>query len=129
MPPGRSIRLAVAGVLLAGYWLALFVATHIPLRDALPGAGFDKVLHAAAYAGLAFLLATVVGLLGRLSWRGYLVILALVALYGAIDEAMQTAVPGRSADAMDWAADVIGGLIGLLAHAVCFSLLHRFSRS
>ena len=45
-------------ILLAGYWLALFVSTHlpqVPVALAMPGA--DKWEHLAAYAVLAFLLA------------------------------------------------------------------------
>jgi VanZ family protein len=127
--PRRSIRWSIAAVVLAGYWLALFVATHIPLRDVAPIAGLDKLFHALAYAGLAFLLAAVAGLFGRFSWRGYLVVLLLIAGYGALDEAVQALVPGRTADRLDWLADMVGCLLGLSVHAACFSLTHRRSRS
>jgi len=124
----RSIRLSIT-VLLLGYWLALFVATHIPRHDVIPIAGIDKLIHALAYAGLAFLLAAVASLFGRFSWRGYLMLFLLIAGYGVVDEAVQTLMPGRTADVLDWLADMAGCLVGLSVHAACFSLTHRRSRS
>lgn len=124
----RSIRLSIT-LLLLGYWLALFVATHNPLHDVIPIAGADKLIHALAYAGLAYLLAAVASLFGRFSWRGYLLVLLLIAGYGVVDEAVQTLIPGRTADALDWLADMVGCLLGLSLHAACFSLTGRRSRS
>jgi hypothetical protein len=47
----------IASVCLIGYWLALFVGTHLPARiPDMPGANDDKILHVIAFAGLSFLL-------------------------------------------------------------------------
>jgi VanZ family protein len=39
--------------------------------------------------------------------------LAIAAAYGIFDELHQSFVPGRSADILDWFADVCGALIGI----------------
>jgi hypothetical protein len=66
----------------------------------------DKVEHAVAYAAL--------GLLGGMSaertiWR---TILGLAA-FGLLLELLQTFSPGRSPDALDAAADIIGACVGV----------------
>ncbi len=115
----------VASLLLAGYWLLLFVATHIPKPPALRMQHSDKVMHLVAYAGLAFLLC----------WafpkdvkkpRAHLWAAWFVAVcYGAMDELSQIPV-GRHADVWDWCADSVGALIGLLAYCVAKHLWIRF---
>jgi hypothetical protein len=73
----------------------------------------DKVVHALLYAVLGGLLRIATGRVG-----------ATVALAGAVglaDEALQSTVPGRSADPLDWVADVLGAFVG----AVLVSVLAR----
>ncbi len=88
-------------------------------RSELPGhLGFphpwDKVVHASAFALLAFLLEW--GLQGPRRWPTYrrhgFIFLALLA-FGASDEWHQSFVPGRDASLGDWLADGTGTLIGL----------------
>ena len=77
-----------------------------------PFAGIDKLTHAALYAVAAY------------AWRrairspsdavGWWVVVS-IGLVGAFDEWHQQSVPGRSAEALDWLADVIGGFLGVLA--------------
>jgi VanZ family protein len=101
-------------IVLIGYWLALFVATHLP-RNAprLPGNPPDKLLHFAAYAGLGALVATVLHLaIGRLTLRHLGMAWLAIAAYGALDEWTQVSV-GRDASIGDWLADVIGAAIGV----------------
>lgn len=85
----------------------------------------DKLLHAAAYI-----------IMGVLSWRAawtspalgrvgpYWQAFAISALYGLCDELHQSRVPGRDADPLDWAADVLGACIGL---AVIAFLRRRYA--
>jgi VanZ family protein len=75
--------------------------------DAIPAgpAGFDKVLHLGAYGVLGFLSAFAAR---RGAGAGALSCLAV----GALDEWSQSNVAGRYPDALDLAADVLGGLIG-----------------
>lgn len=111
-----NLRLILAASLLAGYWCALFVATHLPLPADFPMHRIDKLLHVAAYAGLALLLATIWSLCGRSTWKSYFILLALIAVYGLADEWIQLQIPGRTADVFDWTADLVGGTIGLALH-------------
>ena len=125
--PASTVR--VVRGLLAAYWIALFLVTHVPLPPRVPSvAGADKVFHAGAYAGLAFLLALLAALRVAPSWRQYTKIFALVAAYGAIDELLQIPV-GRTCDVWDWLADIAGAAAGLLVFAIAASLARRFSRS
>jgi len=114
----RSWRSAVLIAALAGYWLALFLSTHLP---ALPGpmkvSGLDKLAHCAAYAGLAFLFAAVWLGWKRHSWPVFAAIASGLAIYGILDEISQVPV-GRTADVYDWFADLLGISLGLLLHAV-----------
>lgn len=108
----QSVRRFVGWTTLA-YWIALFVATHIPLPP-LPasGMGSDKVAHVAAFAGLGFLCGLWLALGGRLSLARTLLLLAVLTVYGAVDEWLQQFV-GRFTDLDDWIADVSGAAIGV----------------
>jgi VanZ family protein len=98
---------------LAGYWLTLFTATHIPLSvPQLPSDPPDKLFHVVAYAGLAVLLATVWQLaMGRLTLPQLCGAWVALLLYGAVDEFTQIPL-GRTASGWDWLADAIGAAIG-----------------
>lgn len=119
-----------------GPWLAvaayaggMLVGTHVPpdsvprLAIALP----DKLLHFAAYFGLALL-----ALLAPLAapWVGMAEpprrftrrAVAVLALCGLIDELTQP-LSGRCCDPFDWAAD----LAGIVAAAVVAALLARLA--
>jgi len=101
-------------IALVGYWVAIFVGTHIPGgTPLLPTDGWDKLAHFAALAGLAALLATTWQLAaGHLTLRHLCVVWFVVVLYAAFDEWTQTPV-GRDASLWDWAADAIGALLAL----------------
>jgi VanZ family protein len=106
----------------AGYWLVIFGGTHIP-GNPLPGGGHrDKVAHFCAYAGLAFLLCGSVACFRRMRPGYYAAILGLIAVYGIVDELTQLLVPHRTADPLDWLADMSGAIFAILS----FLLLQRF---
>ncbi len=81
--------------------------------------GTDKVVHLGAYGVLGFLVAR-----ARASRGVARLLRALTAIAGfaALDELHQILVPGRSASTGDFAADVIGAAIGLLAGHYLHSL-------
>jgi len=109
------------------YWIALFVSTHIPLPE-LPaaGAGSDKVAHVVAFGGLGLLTAFWLALGKRASIVHFLLLLAVLLVYGALDEWLQQFV-GRETDFNDWIADSIGAAIGVTAIAI-LQLVYPLSR-
>jgi len=117
-----------ATLLLGAYWLALFVATHlprVPIQFASPSA--DKWEHLTAYGLLAILLAARQSLWQPLNWKSLGRVAAIVALYGIFDELTQIPV-GRHADVMDWFADITGCALGLAVFSTARSILMRRRR-
>lgn len=98
-----------------GYWAAIFVATHVPLRGVkLPVSGGDKLLHFLFFFVLA-LLGGRVALTGgqRLARSWPFIWFGVYTFYGAADELLQSLV-GRTPAIGDWVADSCGALAGLL---------------
>ena len=120
----RIVSLGTLGV----YWLAIFIGTHLPPGgQGLPRFN-DKVLHFGAYAGLAFLLAAALTTL-RVRRGALLLPLMVAAAYGCADELSQNAIPGRHADVADWAADVLGAGVGVIAFSIfSLALVRYFAR-
>lgn len=114
----RRSRTQVLAIVLAIYWVVLCVGTHVPGGIIVGPRTSDKLLHAGAYAGLAFLLALLSPPLGLRRWRPYAGILLIAACYGAVDELGQIPIPGRNADVGDWVADVVGAGVGLTLYWV-----------
>ena len=75
------------------------------------GLGLDKVAHFTMYGVLGFLLAR--GWLAARGRRWWPITLLLPLLLGLADEMRQRSVPGRSAEAADWVADVTGASLGV----------------
>lgn len=126
MSPRFRWLLPLLILLAGGYWLTMFVLTHVPNVE-LPDIDYiDKVYHAAGYAVLAFALSGVLTL-----WRGYdqrlsLLVWIVVAAYGAIDEYTQQFVLNRFSDKFDFLADIVGAALGLLGLHVCIRLSRRW---
>ncbi|MEP7048974.1 MAG: VanZ family protein [Pseudomonadota bacterium] len=87
--------------------------------DDLPEVGFvptDKLLHAAVFGGLTWLLSRALrfclpqAALSKCLWLGALG----ASLLGALLELCQALVPYRSADPLDWVADSVGAGLALL---------------
>ena len=74
------------------------------------GGKLDLMLHAVAFAGLALLLMLAVPM--ACCYRGRVAIVAVVSLYGLVDEATQPMV-GRSFMFSDLGADVAGAVVGV----------------
>lgn len=84
---------------------------------------WDKLLHTAEYAGLAFLFNRAL----RGEGAGWLTAAAMAvlgaSLYGASDEWHQAFVPLRSSDVHDWIGDTVGGALGAFAYTVLAAAL------
>ena len=85
----------------------------------------DKLLHAAAYAGLGALLVPGLRAAGCSPRGALLGAVALASLYGATDELHQAFVPGRTADVIDWVADTLGAALGAFAATAATLALRR----
>lgn len=114
-PPRSNLSgplVAVAGL----YWVALFVATHLPIR-ALGSHGqpnpFDKLQHLSAFALLALLLCSVASAWKSCPRRLSIYVFLLIGLYGIVDEITQAFVRYRSPDVFDWLADLTGAALGI----------------
>lgn len=98
-----------------GYCTAIFIQSSFPTTEQLPAWPFlDKILHVTAYSLLGFLVFRALAT-GRMANKPNLVLIISVlfaGLYGLSDEWHQSFVPGRSPEAADALADLIGGIIG-----------------
>lgn len=107
---GTASRLLLG--LLAAYWIAMFVGTHLPrVPRALAEQG-DKLLHIGAYAGLALLLTLWRFSRGTVTTGQIVRDAVVIAAFGAFDELTQPLV-GRFCDFWDWVADATGAALGL----------------
>jgi VanZ family protein len=97
----RAASLALAALIVVN----LFYLGAKPFAAGLVPAPWDKLAHIAVYGGITALLW--IGTGGRMTFT---VIAAVVAI-GGLDELHQAAVPGRSADGADFAADVLAGVL------------------
>ena len=126
-PAQRKLR--ISRFVVSVYWLAIFIASHVPLAPKETETHGDKLFHFGAFAVLAYLIAWYQGQLGAITRASYLVIFAVVAIYGAFDEWSQTLVQGRSAELLDWIADIVGALVGLIAYAAYDKWFRKSSAS
>lgn len=110
------------------YWLALVTGTHMPQPPELMGLEkHDKLLHQSAYAGLAFLVTLNVWWRKRLRARHFMILFIALAAFGGLDELTQPPF-NRTADWLDWFADMAGTAIGLMLAAIVCRYLERFRR-
>jgi VanZ family protein len=77
---------------------------------------FDKLEHIVEYGILGALAARFALTSPHLWWRNLVWWLfpIVISVYGCLDELHQSFVPGRICSLGDWAADSIGGLLGVL---------------
>ena len=100
--------------LACAYWFALFVGTHLPSVGLGESRWLDKLVHSAAYFGLAVLHCAAAAVIWRRGVAIYLGVFGIAVAYGAIDELSQLLVPGRTASFWDWMSDVAGATCGIL---------------
>lgn len=108
----------------------LWLSSQTP--ENLPSAAFltwDKLNHFIAFAVGGWLTASALRLSRpQASVAGRIVLaIALVAAFGALDEALQTFTPGRTGgDLYDWIADFLGAIAGALSTLTTHARLERF---
>ena len=96
--------------------LIFFFSSQPDPAPALTEAFWDKTLHFAGYAGLAFLFGRAFA--GEPVAFPAALVYAFVAssAYGATDEWHQSFTPGRSPSVLDWVADTVGAGIGVVVY-------------
>jgi len=104
--------------------IAMFVGTHLPQGMESTVSHSDKLIHFSAYMVLTIMaLASWELATGILHPQHFFVVWLCGTLYGAFDEVTQIPV-GRSCDGMDWLADVVGIVTGLIIYRVTRPLLY-----
>lgn len=100
-----------SAALYAGLILSLSSITAGSMPDIKMVWSHDKLIHAAEYAGFAWLVCGALRV--RLSQRAAFALAAVFcAGFGALDEVYQSTVPGRSSSVYDALADSIGAVMG-----------------
>lgn len=115
MALSRRQKLTIISLLL--YWPIIFILAHIPVPQLVREAHVsDKSLHFLAYLVLVFLLWFAIRPDRTVNWRKAAIwwVLLVIAGYGVVDELLQSFVVGRSCDVMDFFANLIGVLTGLI---------------
>lgn len=116
-----GIRLAP--ILLVVYWILLFTGTHLPGAALKSLHANDKLMHCAAFSGLAFLLAWAIPkhLFGRIP---SLLLAAIITMtYAVVDEWTQAFVPNRTPDVKDFLADCVGMILGFTAYLILRTII------
>ncbi len=118
----RSRRALVLWALAVAYAAGIFVLSASavpPPAEVVTVRVGDKALHLLEYAVLALLLSLAVAASPspRVRARAPWIALAAAVVYAATDELHQGFVPGRDANAVDFAADAAGAAIGAAVHA------------
>lgn len=113
------------------YWILLFTLTSLPSQS-VPSVGVnDKVEHLLAYFGLSFLMYLALLFQKKsitLKKNALLFTLLFVLGYGILDEVHQLLIPGRSCELLDFMADMLGGIIGIIIVKILIHL-YKFQES
>ena len=99
------------------YWMCLLLATSIPAVSMPKVAISDKIKHFSAFFGLSVLLSlTLLYQEKNFTLKKHFLTftLLIVSGYGFLDELHQTFIPGRNGEFLDWVADSIGAIVGVL---------------
>ena len=118
----HGLRIAVLA--LGCYWALLFVSTHIPAHLLVTLHQSDKVIHATAFAILAFLIAWAVPTNDARPLRNVFQAALIAVIYAGIDELSQIPV-GRTADWNDFFADCTGICVGLSLYTLIRGFLFK----
>jgi VanZ family protein len=104
------LRFALAVVYaVAVFWGGVIDVGPLPK---LPEVPTDKVLHALVFLGLELVLE--LALVELQGWRRRAAAVLGSIVIGGLLELVQSALPYRSADVLDWAADALGAAVGAL---------------
>ncbi len=108
---------SLAWLVLASLILALFLLGSQPNAGGIFPSGWDKVVHALFFGGVAFL-----AFVGSGSRRPVFSVL-LIAFLGMLDEVGQSFNPARVASVADWVMDVVGACLAMLLVKVTAGVL------
>jgi len=79
----------------------------------------DKLLHMAVFGLMAVFVAMALHRPRRpFTWKRALIAIAITCAYGAVDEAYQSAVPGRFGSSADALADALGAILAVCWYCV-----------
>ena len=99
------------------YWLTLIIATSLPSKD-MPNIKLnDKIEHLLAYfiLGILFNLSILFqDKIKILKDNAFISSIVLLMIYAILDELHQIFIPGRDSSFIDWSADTIGIILGVL---------------
>ncbi|MCH8941847.1 MAG: VanZ family protein [Bacteroidetes bacterium] len=112
---------------LISYWLILIIATSLPSKD-IPSIKLnDKIEHLLAYFILGFLFNIAVLVQNKflfLKEKAFFSTIIFLGIYAIIDELHQIFIPGRDCSFLDWGADILGVVFGVL---LTYFLLKKFN--
>ena len=109
------------------YWLLLLIGTSLPTDDLPSVAISDKFKHFGAFFGLSILLALTLHYQNKFFLlKKYFLAAALIitSFYGLLDEIHQSFIPGRYNEFLDWVADSLGAIAGIL---LVFYVMKKFN--
>ena len=119
----NGFRIAI--VALVGYWIMLFIGTHVPPNQLISQLRVnDKLVHGCAFVGLAFLMAWAVPTIKTRLYQNTCLAALITVIYAGLDEVLQIPV-GRTADWKDFAADCVGIFVGLACYSIARAILIR----
>jgi VanZ family protein len=116
-----GVRLGI--IVLAVYWVAIAIGTHLPTTLDISPKVNDKIKHFTAFAVLAMLLAYATN--GRNLVRRFATIAFILIAYAAADEWTQRFIPGRVPDVADFTADCGGVAAGLAIYLTLRTLFRE----
>ncbi len=100
------------------HWLAILILTSLP-SDKMPGFALsDKLKHFSAYFVLSVLLTLALKFQKKwplLRHKYILFVFIIGKTYSTFDELHQMLIPGRSAEFLDWLANLSGITLGVIA--------------
>ncbi|MCH8170535.1 MAG: VanZ family protein [Bacteroidetes bacterium] len=112
---------------LISYWLILIIATSLPSKD-IPSIKLnDKIEHLLAYFILGFLFNIAVLVQNKFTFlkeKAFFSTIIFLGIYAIIDELHQLFIPGRDCSFLDWSADLLGVVFGVL---LTYFLLKKFN--
>jgi VanZ family protein len=127
----RLMRMLPDLVPLILYCVFIFIQSQLPAPFEMPDVShFDKLLHLGAYGVMAILFYRTYlagwpqAMKRTLVWASAI----STALYGLSDEIHQYFVPARSADPLDWLADVVGGVLGAVIYQRLFDATRKIRK-
>jgi len=110
------------------YWILLIIATSLPSKD-IPNLKIsDKIEHLLAYLVLGFLFNLAVIFQNKfklLKKYSFLSTVVFLSIYAIIDELHQIFIPGRVCSFLDWGADTIGILLGVLVTYIFIKIITK----